>query len=308
MRHYRAFLLCLTLAVMSLAPAAGQPPTTRQATATAPPTPVPVLTREEMERFLHEADLVKVRGARKGITGTQQATLSDGTRTHDVSIQSVNESRSNVQMAHGFEMNFRDYWGYNVAAAKLAVMLDLPMVPPSIERRFRGDDAAYTWWVDDVLMDELQRRKHGRTPPNAPAWNAQQAMMRVFDELIANTDRNQGNMLIDTGWRLWLIDHSRAFRTNRTLRNPRTLLHCDHAVFERMQALTKADLQAEMKGYLTGFEIDALLKRRDLIVARLRALGPNALFDLPAIRRRAARAPRPPAAAPLAPAAPSPTR
>jgi hypothetical protein len=63
-----------------------------------------------------------------------------------------------------------------------------------------------------------------------------------------------------------------------------------------------------MKGYLTGFEIDALLKRRDLIVARLRALGPNALFDLPAIRRRAARAPRPPAAAPLAPAAPSPTR
>ena len=37
--------------------------------------------------------------------------------------------------------------------------------------------------------------------------------MRVFDELIANTDRNQGNMLIDKQWKLWLIDHTRGFRT-----------------------------------------------------------------------------------------------
>jgi hypothetical protein len=36
--------------------------------------------------------------------------------------------------------------------------------------------------------------------------------MRVFDQLIYNTDRNTGNVLYDTGWRLWGIDHTRAFR------------------------------------------------------------------------------------------------
>ena len=66
-----------------------------------------------------------------------------------------------------------------------------------------------------------------------------------------------------------------------------------------------------MKGYLTGWEIDAVLKRRDLIVARFRALGPDALFDLERIRQRAARPPRKaatPAALPTAAPAPQPTQ
>ena len=51
--------------------------------------------------------------------------------------------------------------------------------------------------------------------------------MRVFDELIANTDRNLGNMLIDRQWKLWLIDHSRAFRLHETL--PSRRCTCDAA-------------------------------------------------------------------------------
>ena len=34
----------------------------------------------------------------------------------------------------------------------------------------------------------------------------------VFDELIANEDRNRGNILIDARRELWIIDHSRALR------------------------------------------------------------------------------------------------
>ena len=63
------------------------------------------------------------------------------------------------------------------------------------------------------MMDEKERQKQKVTPPDKVPWNAQLHILRVFDELIANTDRNQGNMLIDSRWKLWLIDHSRAFRT-----------------------------------------------------------------------------------------------
>ena len=45
-------------------------------------------------------------------------------------------------------------------------------------------------------------------------------VVRVFDELIQNVDRNMGNLLIDTGWRAWMIDHSRAFRLHKKLKNP----------------------------------------------------------------------------------------
>jgi hypothetical protein len=33
-------------------------------------------------------------------------------------------------------------------------------------------------------------------------------------------------MLIDRRWKLWLIDHSRAFRTNETLKDPQKLRRC----------------------------------------------------------------------------------
>jgi hypothetical protein len=39
--------------------------------------------------------------------------------------------------------------------------------------------------------------------------------MNVFDLLIFNVDRNLGNVLYDARHQVWLIDHSRAFGTER---------------------------------------------------------------------------------------------
>ena len=45
-------------------------------------------------------------------------------------------------------------------------------------------------------------------------------IMRVFDELIQNRDRNQGNILWTNDWTMWLIDHTRAFRLGKELLKP----------------------------------------------------------------------------------------
>ena len=42
--------------------------------------------------------------------------------------------------------------------------------------------------------------------------------MKMLDLLIANVDRNQGNLLYDPDWHLLLIDHSRAFTEKKDLR------------------------------------------------------------------------------------------
>ena len=50
-------------------------------------------------------------------------------------------------------------------------------------------------------------------------------------------------------------------------------------VVERLKALDRDTLKAATDKYLSSFEIDALLKRRDAIVKRLEMFGPVALFD-----------------------------
>jgi hypothetical protein len=272
-------LTLLVLATPLVAIAQDATPSAQVALSARVATPV-ALPIADQEQFLLTARVGKVSGVKKGITGTQRATLADGTRSHDVSIQSIDESKSKFESVRRIEFNFRDYWGYNVAAYRLGTLLGLDMIPPSVERTFRGDKAAFTWWVDDVMMDEMERSKKQFQPPDGGYWNLQVGIMRVFDELIANTDRNQGNMLIDKQWKLWLIDHTRGFRSTTSLRTPQIIRRCERTLLEKMRALTYDALKAQLDEYLTEYEMKALLKRRDLLVAHVESLGPAALYDL----------------------------
>jgi len=274
-----AHVLCV---VALAAPAFGQepaPPTTAPLSANAPARAV--LSLAEQEQFLLTARIEKVRGVKEGATGTQRATLTDGTITHDASIQPIDESFARYETAERIEFNFRDYWGYNVAAYRLGALLGLDMIPPSVARFHRSRLASFTWWIDDVIMDEKGRVAKKITPPDRRDWNAQNLIIRVFDELIANTDRNQGNLLIDKHWKVWMIDHTRAFRVTSVLRNEKNILKCERSLLQRLKALTAAEMKAQLDDYLTQFEQEAVLQRRDLLVARIESLGPGALYDMP---------------------------
>jgi hypothetical protein len=241
---------------------------------------VPVLSPADQVRFLESAEIKRVRAAGKGVAGTQRATLSVGDLTHDVSIQMIDQSKMQFQTAKRVELGFRDYWGFNVAAYRLSVMLGMDMVPPSVPRKFKTTEAAFTWWVDDVILDEMERIKQKREPPSPTNWSDQIHVMRVFDELIANTDRNQGNLLIDKNWKLWFIDHTRAFRNNKSLQSPFAIVRCEQSLLDAMKALSLEKMRAPLQAYLTNTQLEAILVRRDLIVSRIESLGPRALYRM----------------------------
>jgi hypothetical protein len=241
----------------------------------------PALDDAAMERFLSKAKIVRTQGSGKGVTDSLRATLSDGSLTHDAHIQTVDEQRREFRGTQGVEFDFRDSWAFNVAAYKLDRLLGLDMVPVSVSRSYRSTRGAVTWWVDNVVMDEGGRVKKNATPPPEKAlyWSEQLHMMRIFDQLIHNTDRNLGNMLIGEDWRLWAIDHTRAFRKHTALRSPAQVQRCDREVFERLKALDAAVLSRELGRLLDGGQIRGILARRAAIVERLESLGPGALFD-----------------------------
>ena len=234
------------------------------------PASAQTLTREEQAEFLRTARVVASKTTSKGVTRPLQLTLTDGTFTHDAQFQSIDQKRMVQEFGRGrkAELNFVDSWRFNIASHRLAVLLGIPdMVPVSVERGWNGKNGAFTWWVDDVLMDDETRRKTNAEPPDKDAWTKQDLRMRVFAQLVYDTDRNQGNILITKDWSIVMIDFTRAFRVWKELPAPTTILRrCDRAMLAAMRALTKEEVRTTMGPYLTTFEIDGLLARRDIIV------------------------------------------
>jgi len=235
-----------------------------------PLAPAPVtLTPAQMEVFLLEAKVVARKVTTKGVTKPIQATLSDGAFTHDAQIQTVDESRTIFNAGKASEVGFRDTYKFNIAGSRLARVLGLQNVPMSVERRIDGKTAAMTWWIDDVRMDEADRVKRRPEGWTSERISKQMHVMRIWDELIQNRDRNQGNMLWTSDWTLWMIDHTRAFRIGDALLKPDQLTRSDRGLLERLRQLTASDMeQVARGGMLTRAEAEAVLKRRDRLVKR----------------------------------------
>lgn len=241
--------------------------------------PASALSDGEIEKFLKEARVGRTKSAGKGVTNSLRATLTDGTLTHDAQIQVIDEKKTSGPSAKGTELNFRDSWAFNVAAYRIDRLIGLNLVPVSVERDWRGKTGAYTWWVDDVMMDEGDRLKKKVQPPNPTKWNETMQLVRIFDQLILNVDRNMGNLLITKDWNVWAIDHTRAFRKNTELKTPAHVTRCERQVFEKLKALDRDTLKREVGKWLDDGQIKALLARRDQIVKKLESIGPSALFD-----------------------------
>jgi hypothetical protein len=255
---------------------------------TPPPAPYKVsLTDAEQERFLLEGEIVRRRSAPGGITNSERATLRRQGFEHDAHIQRIDEHKMQNAVGSTVELDFRDSYRNNVAAYRLDRILGLGMVPVTVVRRDGPRDAAFTWWVDDVLMDEKARHLKKIRVPDVEAWNRQMWVLRVFDQLIYNFDRNLGNLLIGKDWRIWMIDHTRAFKHFKEIKNLKDLGdRCERELLAALRRLDEPTLKAAMTDLLDGPQITALLARRDKIVryydAKIAKQGEAAVvYDLP---------------------------
>jgi len=230
----------------------------------------PHFTLDEMESLLLKGRIAERKGGSKGVTDAYRVTLSDGQRSHDAQVQNVDIFRTSfvVDPKHT-EFNFHDTYRYNIAAYRLARLIGLDNVPMSVPRMVDARQSAMTWWIDDVAMDEGARRKlsaRDRLGPNPARTAAYLDILKVFDELIQNRDRNEGNLLWTKDWTMWMIDHTRAFRTDPALRNPQILKRCERSLFAGMRALTRETITEAVGDNLLQPEVDGVLARRDRIV------------------------------------------
>jgi hypothetical protein len=239
-----------------------------------PPKPLPraaTLSDADKESFLLEGRIVGSEGS-GGTTRSRRVTLEYDGLEHDAHVQTIDQFKPVIQLRTGPEFDFRDTYKNNIAAYRLDRLLGLRMVPVTVLRHYKRKPAAFTWWVDDVMMDLGKQSRERIPPPDAARWNCQIFAMRAFDQLIYNMDRNAGNLLIDNDWGVWLIDHTRGFKMFKDLRKEDQLgPRCERHLLAALRQLEEPSLKETMSGVLDSGQIEGLLGRRDRIVAHYEA-------------------------------------
>jgi hypothetical protein len=187
--------------------------------------------------------------------------------------------------AHGKMHGYVEGWQYEVAAYRLDRYLGVNMVPPTVQRVFRRESGSCQLWIN-ARMDLIKKDIDDiRVPPDKlRQWNLSTYLQRAFDNLIANVDRHQGNVLIGHDWELVLIDHSRSFRTSHKHvseliytehhpHGPRVMKKLPRRFVTRLEALDAETLESIVGPLLTERELEAVLARRVLILDEIEKLS-----------------------------------
>lgn len=215
----------------------------------------------QIEEFLDNATVVQSENLDVGITHPRRLTLErDGRRLRAV-FKTLDTDKGIENGVWRRSHDSADRFVYDVAAYKLDRILGLNMVPAAVLRRIDGRAGVVQYWLEGTFND-VEREDRKIAFDGECSLIAQFNLMNAFDVLVHNTDRNRGNVLYDRSWQVWLIDHSRAFGTER--RAPRLLsdakIEVTAPLAAALEKLTAESLQP-LAPYLNPRQIQALLHR-----------------------------------------------
>jgi len=232
-------------------------------------TPEELAQQAQWEDFLKTAKVVGEQqfSGEEAVTSPWKLTLQQGDFTHNGLWKN----------ARGRQKGYIEGWQYEIAAYRVDRLLGLNMIAPTVERRFHDDLGSCQYWIDDTMSLREKVQKKIKTPSyKVFGWNRATYLQRFFDNLIANDDRSEGNVLITKDWRMILIDHSRTFRpwkkllyTEKHPEGPKLMSELPRAIVEKAKALTFDNIKGVVGDYLTDDEIKTMLVRRDLILAEI---------------------------------------
>jgi len=225
----------------------------------------------EYEDYLRTAEIVSMQDIGSGVTHPKRARLAPGGPFESFAFKSIKP---------GTYEGYQESYKAEIAAYEIDKLLELNMVPPTVERTIKSETGAAIMWVKPT-----RSFKDMGGPPDPPPqyfefFNRQMTRAKMFDDLIGNLDPNLGNWLVDPAWNLVLIDHSRAL-TIRTMM-PHKLTRVDAALWDRMKALTEKSLTPALRKWLGRGEIGAIIDRRNKMEKEIdklvKASGEDAVF------------------------------
>jgi hypothetical protein len=238
-------------------------------------TPAEIAQREEIEKFLKTAEIVSSADIPEGVTKPIRLFLKKG----DVEMSGAWKN------PEGIQQGFLEGWQYEIAAYEMDKLLELNLIPPTVEREFKGKPGSLQFWVESKYSElTIFEQKIGIPRSKFKNKENMKYLTRAFDSLIGNDDRTQQNILYTKDWRMILIDHSRSFRSGKKYTKklmyganglkkaggrPMLFKRLPRAFVEKVKALNFDNIKNGVGPYLKDEEIEAILIRKDLLLKEI---------------------------------------
>jgi hypothetical protein len=257
------------------APAVAEPPATTNADVAVAPWACRELAGmgcdRELEAFLKTAELVVIEDIGEGITHPRRVTLRKDGRQSRAIFKTVDVESIDIAYTNRLQAGFSDRYAYEVAAYRVDRMLGIGLVPVTVLRTIDGELGSLQLWIEGAtdMQDAVDRNLR---VGDAELLMQRLMLMYVLDAMIYNIDRNYHNILVRPERDdLFLIDHSRSFRTTKklpSLKEERPI-PVPERVARSLRGLDLAALTAELDGLLKPQQIRAVEARRRLLVDEL---------------------------------------
>jgi hypothetical protein len=203
-----------------------------------------------IEEDLKTAEVVRVEDIGTGVTRPRRAYLKPG---------GIVESLTWKVLPPAYRNGYWESYKSEIAAYELDKLLGLNMVPPAVEREIDGSVGAAIMWVSPTTSV----KQMGGKVPTDRIGGEEIRRMQLFDDLIGNSDRNAGNILVDEANEVILIDHSRAFVESKDL--PVKFARVDADLWTAIQGLAADALRSHLGPLIGERAVDAIIERRDRI-------------------------------------------
>jgi hypothetical protein len=198
-----------------------------------------------------------------GRTAPWLVTLDDGGRRVRAVFKHMDRPRPSPVAAS---------WRYEIAAYRLAELLGLDIIPPTVERSVSGAPGALQLFVEGSLSARDLERLALR-PPDPAAFRQALDEVRVFEILTGCACGDKDDTLVHKeSWKVWRVDFSEAFPADPAPDEACLLERCPRRLYERFLSTPRSLIEARLKGYLSDSETHSLGERKERIVARLQRL------------------------------------
>jgi len=249
--------------------------------------PLPFQDHATIMEMMRSAGVVSREKVGRGVAGVEKLVLESGDVQYHAAFRSV-DLTARKTAPRGIEKptkKYRDAAIFESAAYELSEVLGIGRVPPVVERSIDGQNGTVQIWMEGIRPEVVLIQTGQLRPPDAVRWMQQKQIMWLFDNLIANSDRNQGNLLIDRSWNIWFIDHTRAFKRSSKLIYLDKLTGCERNLWNSLRAIDDETLRQRLRPFLESQEISRLLTRRRTLIRYIQSMikkkgEGQVLFDL----------------------------
>jgi hypothetical protein len=168
-----------------------------------------------------------------------------------------------------------DSYTYGLAAYRIHELLDLNFIPPVVGRSVNGRKASLQILVDKY-KDENERRIQKIEPPDPKKFFNSLEEIKIFEYLVYSEslciEDDLEDIIITPEWKVWRVDFSEAFRPAPEIIKGCQISRSSKKLYQNLMKLDDKVLKSKVKKYLNKDEIDALLKRKKLIIEIIQKL------------------------------------